>query len=77
MGITSIKMFDFTLGNLGIIPGCFAFVFIGTTISDLADAARGEAENSTLMIVLLVVGSVLACSGVCWVSVVARRKLKA
>ena len=42
MGITSITFKDFTIGNLGMLPGSLVYVFIGTTISKLADIAQGE-----------------------------------
>ena len=41
MGITDIKTVHYAIGMCGMIPGTLAYVFIGTTISDIADAAAG------------------------------------
>ena len=45
MGITGIKLRDFICGSFGMIPGTLVYVFIGTTISDIADAASGKSQN--------------------------------
>lgn len=75
MGITGITAKDYALGNLGMIPGTVVYVFIGTTISDIADAASGNNDQKTLVLVLFIVGSILACGGIMWVSFVAKRYL--
>jgi uncharacterized membrane protein YdjX (TVP38/TMEM64 family) len=41
MGITEIKTSHFIIGNLGMLPGVIVYVFIGTTISSIAEAAGG------------------------------------
>ena len=78
MGITGITLKDFVLGSLGMIPGTLVYVFIGSTISDIADVASGKSKDKDgqiLVLVLVIVGSILACGGIIWVSVVAKRKL--
>ena len=78
MGITGITLRDFILGSLGMIPGTLVYVFIGSTISDIADVASGKSKDKDgqiLVLVLVIVGSILACGGIIWVSVVAKRKL--
>ena len=76
MGITEIKLMDFNLGSLGMLPGTAVYVFIGTTISSIADAATGKSTgNQTLILILFIVGSIFACIGVIWVSIVARKKI--
>ena len=42
MGITDIKIGHYLIGLLGMIPGTVVYVFIGTTVSDIADAASGN-----------------------------------
>jgi len=44
MGITDIKAIHYLIGMFGMIPGTVAYVFIGTTISDIADAASGTSD---------------------------------
>ena len=68
---------DYTIGNLAFMPGILVCIFIGTTISDLSDAAKGKQDNNAIVMVMLIVGSILACAGVVWISIVAKRKLKA
>ena len=77
MGSTGITFKDYAIGNLGMIPGVIVYVFIGTTISDLADAAAGKNDQGTLVLVLFVIGSILGCAGIIWVSIVAKGYLNA
>lgn len=44
MGVTGVKFWDFALGGFGMIPGTIVYVFLGTTISNITDAAMGEYE---------------------------------
>jgi uncharacterized membrane protein YdjX (TVP38/TMEM64 family) len=75
MGITSVKTMDYIIGCVGMIPGTLVYVFIGTTISDIADTAKGKSENGTVILVFVIVGSILGCGGIVWISIIARRKL--
>lgn len=75
MGITDIKTAHYLVGFTGMIPGTVAYVFIGTTISDIADAANGTNNQGTLLLIMAIVGSILAFAGVVWVSIVAKRNL--
>ena len=38
LGVTSVKFRDFAIGGVGMIPGAFVYVFIGTTIGSISDA---------------------------------------
>ena len=77
MGGTAIPINKYILGSFGMIPGTIVYVFIGTTISSIADAASGNTSgsesNKTMILVLVIVGSVLACVGIVYVSIVAKR----
>ena len=42
MGITGITLKHFIIGSMGMIPGTLVYVFIGSTISDIADVASGK-----------------------------------
>ena len=79
MGITDIKFKDYVLGSVGMVPGTVVYVFVGTTISSIAEAAKGGKGNEgtdTVLLVMAILGSILACGGIIWVSVVAKRHLK-
>ena len=80
MGGTAISINKYILGSFGMIPGTIVYVFIGTTISSIADAASGNTSgnenNKILILMLIIVGSILACAGIVYVSIVAKKKLK-
>ena len=77
MGGTAISLRHYAIGSFGMIPGTIVYVFIGTTISSIADAASGntsgDANNKTLILVLVIVGSILACIGIVYVTIIAKR----
>ena len=82
MGITSVSMRDFFIGLVSITPATCVYVFIGTTISSIAEAisgghSSGSSETKTLALIFLILGSTLACAGIVWVSIVAKKHLKA
>jgi len=68
MGITDIKLWHYVLGMFGMIPGTLVFVFIGTTISNITDAATGKNDQGAIVLVMVIVGSILACGGIVYVS---------
>ena len=76
MGVTSISFKHYALGSLGMIPGTIVYVYIGTGLSNMADVMSGNSSSGgtgTLAIVMLIVGSILACGGIIWISFVARQ----
>ena len=75
MGATGVKFWDYAIGGTGMIPGTIVYVFIGTTISNLADAVAGKYESGTLGLVVLIVGTVLAFAAIVYVSIVVKRYL--
>jgi biopolymer transport protein ExbB/TolQ len=76
MGITKVKLPKYVLGGLGMIPGTIVYVYFGTAISNISDAASGDFDGGVLQLVLLVGGSFLAIIAVCYVSYVARKEVK-
>ena len=75
MGITAVSFFDYAIGGLGMIPGTIVYVFVGTTIGSIQDAATGNYDAGTAGLILLIVGSVLACVAIIYVSTVVKRYL--
>lgn len=75
MGLTGVTFKGYALAGFGMIPGTAAYVFFGTSISSIADAASGSFEGGTLQLVLTIVGSVLAVVAVCYVSYVAKKEI--
>lgn len=76
MGITKVNLTKYALGGLGMIPGTIVYVYFGTAISNISDAASGNFNGGGLQLGLLVGGSVLAILAVCYVSYVARKEVK-
>lgn len=76
MGITKVPLAKYTIGGLGMIPGTIVYVYFGTAISNISDAAAGNFDGGVLQLVLFVGGSVLAIIAVCYVSYVARKEVK-
>ena len=76
MGITKVALPKYALGGLGMIPGTIVFVYFGTTVSNISDAAAGRFDGGVLQLVLLIGGSILAVIAVFYVSYVARKEVK-
>lgn len=76
MGITKVAFAKYTLGGLGMIPGTIVYVYFGTTVSNISDAASGKFDGGVLQLVLLIVGSIFAIIAVFYVSWVARKEVK-
>ena len=75
MGITGVKFWDYAIGGFGMIPGTVVYVFIGTTVSNIADAATGNYEQSTLSLVFIIVGTILALLAIIYISCVVKKYL--
>ena len=76
MGVTSVRLKQYSLGGFGMIPGTIVYVYFGTTISNISDAASGNFEGGILQLVLLIVGTFLAFIAVVYVSWVAKKEIK-
>lgn len=77
MGITAVSFFDYSIGGFGMIPGTIVYVFVGTTIGSITDAATGNYDAGPAGLALLIVGSVLACVAIIYVSYVVKKYLNA
>ena len=75
MGVTAVTFKDYAIGGVGMIPGTIVYVFVGTTIGNIADAASGEFEGGTATLVLLIVGTVLAFVAIVYITIVVKRYL--
>ena len=75
MGITSVSFFDYSVGSVAILPGTIVYVFIGTTIGSIQDAASGNYDAGPAGLIFLIVGSVLACVAIIWISIVVKKYL--
>ena len=76
MGITKVALPQYAFGGLGMIPGTTVYVYFGTTISNISDAASGKFKGGILQLLLLIIGSLFAIVAVFYVSWVARKEVK-
>jgi uncharacterized membrane protein YdjX (TVP38/TMEM64 family) len=74
-GITAIRVRDFMLGGFGMLPGAIVYIFLGTTISNIADAANGNFEGGAATLVLLILGCALGLFAIVYISIVTKRYL--
>lgn len=58
-----------------MIPGTVVYVFIGTTIGSIQDAATGNYDAGVAPLILVIVGSILACVAIVYISIVVKRYL--
>ena len=75
IGITCMKISNFCIAMLANIPTTIAYVFLGTTISNIHDAVSGKVKlsDNNKLYIFTIVGSVMAVGGLIWTSIVARR----
>ncbi|MFW6162667.1 MAG: TVP38/TMEM64 family protein [Planctomycetota bacterium] len=75
-GLTSVRLRDYVLASwIGMIPGTIMYVYFGTTIQKLAQAAQGRAM-STAEWVFFGVGLVVAVAVTVFITRLARRALR-
>ena len=48
LGLTTVSLRDYLLAFIGMIPGTFLYVYIGSLTTDVAAAASGGAETGQL-----------------------------
>lgn len=71
-GISAVKYRDFAIGTLGLFPIVLFFVYIGTTMSNIHEAISGNAEVTTLEIVVMVFGTLIALTGLLYTTLLVR-----
>ena len=76
LGITSVSLRDFAIGGIGMLPGAFVYVFIGTTIGSINEAVNGKFEHSTPFLLFLIAGTISALTAIAFITCVIRRYLR-
>merc|ERR1711957_226649 len=76
MGGTKISFKHYMFSGIGMLPRCILYVYIGTTISNLQDITTGTYDGGTAALVCLIVGTILACIGIAYITIIVRRYLK-
>ena len=81
LGITKIKLRDYIIGGVGMLPGQVLRLFIGTTISSLTQDEMSffsilSGEYGPLIIATMIIGVILGISGTTYITIVTKRYLK-
>lgn len=75
-GASAVRAWDFGVGTLALLPLVLFFVYVGTTMSNIEEVVSGSHKMETTEIVIMVLGSLVALSGLIFASIVVRRTLK-
>eukprot|EP00938_MAST-03A_sp_MAST-3A-sp1_P003784 g3784.t1 len=75
LGVSSVKFNEYATGCLGMIPGTIAFVYIGTTISEIGDSSGESGSSSTVRVVIYCLGGVATLVAAVAISYYARQIL--
>jgi len=77
LGLTKVKLRDYALANFGLIPGTFAFCFLGSTLGSLTDAASsGISAGGPGLLIFAIVGTLAALGAAIYVGILSKRELK-
>jgi uncharacterized membrane protein YdjX (TVP38/TMEM64 family) len=76
LGLTAIRLRDFLLASLGMLPGTVLYVYSGTLLRTAADLARAGPARGTAYYAVLAVGLIATAAGVLVITRVARRALR-
>lgn len=74
-GITSVGLGDYLLGALGMVPGTFLYVYLGSFARSMGDLSASPSEGGAARWALWIVGLVATIAVVVLVTRVARRAL--
>lgn len=76
LGLTGVGLRDYVLGSfIGMLPGTFLYVYLGSLVSDIAVLARGGAPGALARQALSIVGLVATVAATIVITRVARRAL--
>ncbi len=75
LGLTQVRLSDYVVACLGMLPGTLLYVYAGKVVGDVAAAASGQADTSTANSVLIGVGLVATVIVTVYVTRIARRAL--
>ena len=76
LGLTKVRLLDYVVACVGMLPGTFLYVYLGSAIGSIAAIAAGErGEADTAKLALLIVGLVATAVVTVLVTRIARRAL--
>jgi uncharacterized membrane protein YdjX (TVP38/TMEM64 family) len=76
-GLTKVRFRDYALASwIGMLPGTVMYVYLGSTVKELADVAAGNVEGGPERLVLFFVGLAATIVVTVYVTRLARRALR-
>ena len=76
-GLTKVRFRDYVLASwIGMLPGTVMYVYLGSTVTELADVAAGNVEGGSARLVLFFVGLAATAAVTVYVTRLARRALR-
>jgi uncharacterized membrane protein YdjX (TVP38/TMEM64 family) len=76
-GLTKVRFRDYVLASwIGMLPGTVMYVYLGSTVKELADVATGNVEGGSARLVLFFVGLAATVAVTVYVTRLARRALR-
>ena len=77
LAMTSISLFDYLVGGIGMLPVVMMDVFIGTTLGSLTEAVKGHNDTGEegLILTILIFGSIIFITVMVWMTCVVKRYL--
>ena len=76
-GLTKVRFRDYVLASwIGMLPGTVMYVYLGSTVKELADVAAGKVEGGPARLVLFFVGLAATVVVTVYVTRLARRALR-
>jgi uncharacterized membrane protein YdjX (TVP38/TMEM64 family) len=76
LSLTKISMKDYCLGTIGLIPMLFVFVMVGTTVTNIQNAAHGDFDGGIGMFIFMGVMTLAGCSGFVYMTVTVSKYMK-
>lgn len=77
LGLTAVRLRDYLMGSaIGMLPGIFLFVFIGTTATDIAAIVSGELKLGDYDLLIGGIGLLALAAAVTVITRVAQKTLK-
>jgi uncharacterized membrane protein YdjX (TVP38/TMEM64 family) len=76
-GLTKVRFRDYVLASwIGMLPGTVMYVYLGSTVTELADVAAGNVEGGSARLVLFFVGLAATVVVTVYVTRLARQALR-
>lgn len=78
LGLTAVRPRDYVLGSfVGMLPGTFLYVYLGSLVSDVASLGAGTSEGGVARQALTVVGLAATVVATVYITRIAKRALTA